>query len=85
MTLNENNDKHKRMDKSEKQDHQNILTMLDLTKMTALNARKRCVMSELLEEEVDCWQSVNQELSLHLLCDSLFSEQQKLKPLAQLC
>lgn len=42
-------------------------------------ARTGRTVSELLEDSGNCRQAINQELSLHLLSDSLFSEQQKLR------
>lgn len=47
--------------------------------MPDLNTTTKGAVSELLEDVGNCRQSINQELSLHLLSDSLFSEQQKLR------
>lgn len=67
------------MDKSLKQEPHGTLQAVNVTVETRPITRARCNASELLEDSGKRRQIINQELNLHLLSDSLFSEQQKLR------
>ncbi|XP_068994409.1 uncharacterized protein [Embiotoca jacksoni] len=64
------------MDKSEKHEPQ---SQTDAAMETLPITRTRSAASDLPEDAGNCRQSISQELSLHLLSDSLFSERQKLR------
>lgn len=67
------------MDKSWKQEPQGTFQAVNLNRETLPLTRAGRKASELLEDSGKCRQIIKQELNLHLLSDSLFSEQQKLR------